>query len=74
MANHVETYLEQNIERIKLITSKTQLKIELEKYNQDNNDLVVLNHGFQKKTQKTPRKAIKLAEERKKDYLNRDAS
>jgi phage-related protein len=38
------------------------------------NDLVVLNHGFQKKTQKTPRKAIKLAEERKKDYLNRDIS
>ena len=39
-------------------------------FNGDN--LLVLNHGFQKKTQKTPRKAIKLAEERKKDYLNRD--
>ena len=38
------------------------------------NNLVILNHGFQKKTQKTPRKSIKLAEERKKDYLNRDAS
>ena len=41
-------------------------------FNGDN--LLVLNHGFQKKTQKTPRKAIKLAEERKKDYLNRDIS
>jgi len=36
------------------------------------NNLVMLNHGFQKKTQKTPRKDIKLAEERKKDYINRE--
>jgi len=38
------------------------------------NNLVVLTHGFQKKTQKTPHKEIKLAEDRKKEYLNRDAS
>jgi len=37
----------------------------------DNKHLVVLNHGFQKKTQKTPRKEIKIAENRKNDYLNR---
>ena len=33
--------------------------------------VVVLTHGFQKKTQKTPKKEIKLAENRKKDYLKR---
>ena len=37
----------------------------------DDNRLVVLNHAFQKKTQKTPKKEIKIAEERKKDYLSR---
>ena len=37
----------------------------------DGNNLVVLNHAFQKKTQKTPSKEIKIAENRKKDYLNR---
>ena len=31
--------------------------------------LVVLFHGFQKKSQKTPRKEIKRAEEIKKEYL-----
>jgi len=33
--------------------------------------LIVLNHAFQKKTQKTPASAIALAEKRKKDYLRR---
>jgi phage-related protein len=33
--------------------------------------LVVLTHAFQKKTQKTPRQAIELAEERKQEYLER---
>lgn len=33
--------------------------------------MVILNHAFQKKTQKTPRKEIKIAEMRKKDYLKR---
>jgi len=34
----------------------------------DGNQLVVLNHGFIKKTQKTPRNEIKIAEKRKKEY------
>ena len=37
----------------------------------DGPNLVVLNHAFQKKTQKTPRKAIRVAEDRKKDYYKR---
>ncbi|MCF6210178.1 MAG: type II toxin-antitoxin system RelE/ParE family toxin [Gammaproteobacteria bacterium] len=37
----------------------------------DGDQRVVLNHGFQKKTQKTPKKEIQVAEARKKDYLNR---
>jgi len=34
-------------------------------------NLVVLNHAFQKKTQKTPKKEIAIAEARKKDHLLR---
>jgi phage-related protein len=37
----------------------------------DGAKLVVLSHAFQKKTQKTPRQAIKLAEDRKQDYFKR---
>ena len=37
----------------------------------DGNDLVVLNHAFIKKTQKIPRKEIRIAEQRKKDYLSK---
>ncbi len=37
----------------------------------DGPDLIVLNHAFKKKTQKTPAQAIKKAEERKRIYLNR---
>lgn len=37
----------------------------------DSGNLVVLSHAFQKKTQKTPRQAIRLAEERKQDYFRR---
>ena len=37
----------------------------------DGDNLVVLNHGFQKKTQKTPAKEINVAEKRRKDYLLR---
>jgi phage-related protein len=37
----------------------------------DGDDLIVLNHAFRKKTQKTPRKDIKVAEQRKRDYLRR---
>jgi len=37
----------------------------------DGPNLVVLAHAFQKKTQKTPKQAIKIAEERKKKYFRR---
>lgn len=37
----------------------------------DGRKLVVLSHAFQKKTQKTPRQAIHLAEERKRMYFKR---
>jgi len=37
----------------------------------DGPNLVILAHAFQKKTQKTPKRAIKVAEERKKDYFRR---
>lgn len=37
----------------------------------DGSKLVVLAHAFQKKTQKTPKQAIKIAEERKNDYFRR---
>lgn len=34
-------------------------------------ELIILTNSFQKKSQKTPRGQIRLAEERKADYLNR---
>ncbi|MFT4926005.1 MAG: phage-related protein [Phenylobacterium sp.] len=34
-------------------------------------NLIILNHGFQKKTQKTPKSEIKTAQRRQKDYLLR---
>jgi phage-related protein len=37
----------------------------------DGAKLVVLSHAFQKKTQKTPQQAIRLAEERKQEYFRR---
>jgi len=37
----------------------------------DGSKLVVMSHAFQKKTQKTPMQAIRLAEERKRDYFRR---
>ncbi len=37
----------------------------------DNGDLIILTNGFQKKTQETPKHEIKLAEQRKKEFLNR---
>ena len=36
----------------------------------DHEKLIVLANGFQKKTQKTPKKEIKLAEKIKKEYFN----
>ena len=35
----------------------------------DGAEFVILNHAFTKKTQKTPKKEIKIAEQRKKDYF-----
>ncbi len=40
----------------------------------DGSELIILNHAFQKKTQKTPLQTIKLAESRKKDYFRRKIS
>ncbi len=37
----------------------------------DGSQLIILNHAFQKKSQKTPRQAIKIAEKRKNDYFNK---
>lgn len=37
----------------------------------DKGNLVILNHAFQKKTQKTPKKEIGIAESRRRDYLER---
>jgi len=37
----------------------------------DNGNLVILNHAFQKKSQKTPNSDIEIAEARKHDYLAR---
>ena len=37
----------------------------------DGNNLIVLNHAFQKKTQKTPKQAIETAERRKQNYFER---
>lgn len=37
----------------------------------DANQAAVLNHAFQKKSQKTPRKEVKISENRKEDYLSR---
>lgn len=37
----------------------------------ENDKVVILNHAFQKKTQKTPKREIQIAEARKRDYLKR---
>lgn len=37
----------------------------------DRQRIVVLAHGFQKKSQKTPEQATALAQERRKDYFRR---
>jgi len=40
-------------------------------FDEDEDMLVVLTNGFAKKTQKIPPQEIKLAEQRKQDYLSR---
>ncbi|MCK5057958.1 MAG: type II toxin-antitoxin system RelE/ParE family toxin [Candidatus Aminicenantes bacterium] len=37
----------------------------------DGRDFIVLTNGFQKKSRKTPKAEITLAEERRREYLNR---
>ncbi len=37
----------------------------------DGDNFIILTNGFQKKTQKTPAGEIKIAEERKKEFLSR---
>jgi len=37
----------------------------------DGSEIIILTHAFQKKTQKTPRQAIIIAEKRMKDYFKR---
>ncbi len=37
----------------------------------DGGRLIVVAHGFQKKTQKTPKQEIETAEKRKRDYFSR---
>ncbi|CCK79698.1 type II toxin-antitoxin system RelE/ParE family toxin [Desulfobacula toluolica] len=37
----------------------------------DGSEIIILTHAIQKKTQKTPRQAIKIAEKRMKDYFKR---
>ena len=37
----------------------------------DDNNIVILTHGFLKKSQKTPKDEIQRAERYKKDYLRR---
>ena len=37
----------------------------------DGNEFIILTNGFSKKSQKTPKQEIKLAEQRKADFLSR---
>jgi len=37
----------------------------------DGGNMIVLNHAFTKKTQRIPKKEIKIAESRRKDYFRR---
>lgn len=55
------------IYEVRIITSLKSIRILCFK---DDGKLVVLTNAFVKKTQKTPRKEIKLAEKLKKEYLN----
>jgi phage-related protein len=37
----------------------------------DENNILILNHAFTKKTQKTPAREINIAEKRKQEYLKK---
>ena len=54
------------IYEVRIITSQKSIRILCF---QDDGNLVVLTNGFIKKTQKTPKKEIKIAEKLKKQYL-----
>jgi phage-related protein len=54
------------IYEVRVITSQKSIRILCF---QDEGNLIVLTNGFIKKTQKTPKKEIKLAEKLKKEYL-----
>lgn len=55
------------IYEVRIITSQKSFRILCF---QDDGNLVVLTNGFIKKTQKTPKKEIELAEKLKNEYLN----
>jgi phage-related protein len=54
------------IYEVRVITSQKSIRILCF---QDEGNLIILTNGFIKKTQKTPKKEIKLAEKLKKEYL-----
>lgn len=54
------------IYEVRIITSQKRIRILCF---QDDGNLIVLTNGFIKKTQKTPKREIKLAEKMKKEYL-----
>ena len=54
------------IYEVRIITSQKSIRILCF---QDDGNLIVLTNGFIKKTQKTPKREIKLAEKMKKEYL-----
>ena len=55
------------IYEVRIITSQKSFRILCF---QDEGNLIILTNGFIKKTQKTPKSEIKLAEKLKNDYLN----
>jgi len=55
-----------NIYEVRVITSQKSIRILCF---QDDGNLIVLTNGFIKKTQKTPKREIKLAEKLKKEYF-----
>lgn len=57
----------ENIYEVRVITSQKSIRILCFI---ENGNLVVLTNAFVKKTQKTPKKEIKLAEKLKKQYLD----
>lgn len=61
----------ENIWEVRISLGKNEYRI-LGFYYQS--DFIILTNGFKKKTQKTPRSEIKLAEKRRKDFLERSSN